>query len=101
MAPRMQSYKNKAQKVKLCSQVAHNFSKPSSGLPVKLLLSHDDSLLRKFNSFCFGADLITQSDSIKYFIFNGTIAFIYKLGFVIRGGECIFRQKSLHAHSLF
>ena len=32
--------------------------------------------LLKFNPFCFGADLITQSDIIKYFIFNGTIAFI-------------------------
>ena len=41
------------------------------------MLSHDDSLLRKFNPFCFGADLITQSDSIKYFIFNGTIASIH------------------------
>ena len=40
------------------------------------MLSHDDSLLRKFNPFCFGADLITQSDSIKYFILNGTIALI-------------------------
>ena len=28
--------------------------------------------------FCFGADLITQSDSIHYFIFNGTIASISK-----------------------
>ena len=25
------------------------FSKPSSGLPLKLMLRHDDSLLRKFN----------------------------------------------------
>ena len=58
--------------------IVHNFSKPSSGLPVKLMLSHDDSLLHKFNPFCFGADLITQSDSIKYFIFNGTIAYITK-----------------------
>ena len=38
--------------------------------------------------FAFGADLITQSDSIKYFIFNGTIAYIqsqFKLadGFII------------------
>ena len=30
-------------KFKLCAQVAHNFSKPSSGLPVKFMLSHDDS----------------------------------------------------------
>ena len=52
------------------------FSKPSSGLPVKLMLSHDDSLLRKFSPFCFGADLITQGDLIKYFIFNRTIAYI-------------------------
>ena len=61
-------------KVNLCAQVGNNFSKPSSGLP-ELLLSHDDSLLRKFNPFCFGTALIAQSDSIKYFIFNGTIAF--------------------------
>ena len=27
--------------------------------------------------FAFGADLITQSDSIKYFIFDGTVAFMY------------------------
>ena len=26
--------------------------------------------------FAFGADLITQSDSIKYLIFNGTVAYI-------------------------
>ena len=32
------------------------------------MLSHDDSLLSKFNPFCFGADLITQRDSIKYHI---------------------------------
>ena len=29
--------------------------------------------------FSFGADIITQSDSIKYFIFNGTIAYIINL----------------------
>ena len=33
--------------------------------------------MRKFNPLCFGADLITQSDSIEYFIFNGTIAYLY------------------------
>ena len=28
---------------KLCPQVANIFSKPSNGLPVKLMLTHDDS----------------------------------------------------------
>ena len=40
-------------------------------------LLDDDSLLRKFNPFCFGADLITQSDSIKYSLWNNSMKYLF------------------------
>ena len=42
-------------------------------LPVKLMLSHDDSLLRKFNPFCFEADLITTFKVI-WLVFYPTLS---------------------------
>ena len=45
-------------------------------LPNHLIKQQQEVDSYVYNPFCFGADLITLKWFIKYFIFNGTIAFI-------------------------
>ena len=46
-------------KVKLCAQVAQNFSKPASGFPAKLMRNHVAMISQCLTLVLFGADLIT------------------------------------------